>query len=103
MERVGAIPDREQIAQEVKSVIEEMYRNRYRQTEGQAFGAIKKATDHALEDLGRRGFPGIANRLTTEIAHVYMIKHRYEHIPALKAFADAAQEVLESFANGEIV
>ena len=103
MEIIGAIPNREKIAEDIKAVIIEQYQNRYRQAEGQAFKAMKRATDYALGDIRRRGMEGIADRLTNEIAHEYLMKHRYQRMPALEAFTKAAEEVLEKFANGEIV
>lgn len=103
MQQRGGIPNREQIANDIKVVIEEVYRSRYQRTERRTFDAIKKATDHALADLKARGFGGIADRLTTEIAHVYHQKHHFERVPALPAFTKAADEVLERFAAGQIV
>jgi len=103
MERTGVIPNREQIADEIKQVIDEVYRGRYRSSEDNTFNAIKRATDHALGELRSRGQAGIADRLTTEISHQYLMKHRYQRMPALAAFIEAADEVLEKFAAGEIV
>jgi hypothetical protein len=103
MQQRGGIPNREQMANDIKVVIEEVYRSRYLRTEGRNFDAIKRATDHALADLKARGFGGIADRLTTEIAHAYRRLHHVERVPALPAFTKAADEVLDRFAAGQIV
>lgn len=97
------IPDREQIADRVKSAIAEVYQARYRYLEHNAFSAMKRAADHVLDDLRSKGQVGLADRLFQEIAHEYHQKHHFQRMPALAAFTKAADEVLEKFADGRIV
>jgi len=100
---MGPVPNYEQIAEELLKVIDEAYRQRYRASQPTTFGAIKKAVDHALDGLRARGMKGIADRIHNEIAHEYLMKHRYQRMPALPAFQKAADEVLQKLKDGQLV
>lgn len=103
MRGTGPVPNFEQIADELLQVIDTAYKARYRASEGNTFGAIKRAVDHALDGLRARGMVGLADRITNEIAQAYHRKHHNQRMPALPAFQEAGQEVLERLKNGELV
>lgn len=98
MRETGVVVDRQEVADGIKRTAADAYRSRTRYSEPSAFAGLKRAVDHALDQLRPRGMGSIADHLIVRIAHFYTRRHQHGYgMPAMDAFYQAVEDALREF------